>query len=92
MGDASEEEVEVAADGQEGEFAEVKLLKSVLLASSQPKPELPTYNGSLFINVLLDWISKMDKYFDCEEVGEDCRVKLAATKLKGHTALWWDSV
>ena len=34
----------------------------------------------------------MDKYFECEEVGEDHRVKFAATKLKGHAALWWDSV
>ena len=38
MGDVSEDEVEVAADGPEGESAEVKLLRSVLLASSKPKP------------------------------------------------------
>lgn len=44
------------------------------------------------IDVLLDWISKMDKYFECKEVGEDRRVKLTATELKGHAALWWGSV
>eukprot|EP00253_Pinus_taeda_P014540 PITA_14540 len=27
-----------------------------------------------------------------EEISEDCRVKFAATKLKGHATLWWDSV
>eukprot|EP00253_Pinus_taeda_P008213 PITA_08213 len=92
MGDASEEEVEVAVDGPEGEFAEVRLLRSILVASSKPKPELPTYDGSLSIEVLLDWISEMDKYFECEEVSEDRRVKFAATKLKRHATLWWDSV
>eukprot|EP00253_Pinus_taeda_P009391 PITA_09391 len=92
MGDVSEEEVEVAADVPEGESAEVKLLKSVLLSNSRPKPELPTYDGSLSIDDVLDWISEMDKYFECEEVSEDRRVKFAATKLKGHVALWWDSV
>ena len=34
----------------------------------------------------------MDKYFECEEVSEDRRVKFAAMKLKGHAAMWWDSV
>eukprot|EP00253_Pinus_taeda_P025066 PITA_25066 len=92
MGDASEEEVEVTADGPEGESAEVRLLKYILIASSKPKPELPTYDGSLSIEVLLDWISEMEKHFECEEVSEDRRVKFAATKLKGHAALWWDSV
>eukprot|EP00253_Pinus_taeda_P002573 PITA_02573 len=92
MGDVSEEEVEVAVDGPEGESAEVKLLKSILLANSRPKPKLPTYDGSLSIDVLLDWISEMDKYFECEEFSKDRRVKFAAMKLKGHTALWWDSI
>eukprot|EP00253_Pinus_taeda_P016313 PITA_16313 len=92
IGDDSEEEVEVAANGPEGESAEVTLLRSVLVASSKPKPELPTYDGSLSIEVLLEWISEMDKYFKCEEVNEDRRVKFVATILKGHAALWWDSV
>jgi len=34
----------------------------------------------------------LDKYFECEEVSEDRRVKFVATKLKGNAALWWDSV
>jgi len=70
----------------------VRLLRYILVASSKPKPKLPTYDGNLSIEVLLDWISEMDKYFECEEVSEDRRVWFAATKLKGHTSLWWDSV
>eukprot|EP00253_Pinus_taeda_P022252 PITA_22252 len=36
--------------------------------------------------------NEMDKYFECEEISEDRRVKFAVTKLKGHATLWWDSV
>eukprot|EP00253_Pinus_taeda_P033425 PITA_33425 len=92
LGDVSDEEVEAPADGAEGDSPEVRLLKSVLLSNSKPKPELPTYDGSLSIDVVLDWISEMDKYFECEEISKDRRVKFAATKLKGHATLWWDSV
>ena len=92
LGDASEEEVEEGVDGPKGESAEVRLLRSVLLASSKPKLVLSTYDASLSIEVLLDWISEMDKYFECEEVSKDRRVKFVVTKLKGHVALWWDSV
>lgn len=41
---------------------------------------------------LLDWIGALDNYFEYEDVPEDQRVKLAKTKLKGHTLLWWDYV
>eukprot|EP00253_Pinus_taeda_P007111 PITA_07111 len=92
LGDVSDEEVEAPTDGAEGDSPEVRLLKSVLLSNSKPKPELPTYDGSLSIDVVLDWISEMDKYFECEEISEDRRVKFVATKLKGHATLWWDSV
>eukprot|EP00253_Pinus_taeda_P011532 PITA_11532 len=92
LGDVSDEEVEAPADGAEGDSPEVRLLKSVLLSNSKPKPELPTYDGSLSIDVVLDWMSEMDKYFECEEISEDRRVKFAATKMKGHATLWWDNV
>eukprot|EP00253_Pinus_taeda_P031257 PITA_31257 len=66
--------------------------QSILLASNKPKPEIPNYDGSLSEDVLLDWVSELDKYFENEENGEDKRVRFAVTKLKGHVALWWDSV
>eukprot|EP00253_Pinus_taeda_P016710 PITA_16710 len=92
LGDTSEEEVVTAADGSDEEAPELKLLRQVLLASSKPKTEISNYDGSLSAEVLLDWISELDKYFENEELSEDKRVKFAATKLKGHALLWWDSV
>jgi len=49
-----EEETVVATDGLDEEGPEIKLLRSVLLASSKPKPEIPNYDGSLSTEVLLD--------------------------------------
>lgn len=92
VGDDRKEEVVVATNGSDEEGLEIRLLRSVLLASSKPKPKIPNYDGSLSTEVLLDWISELDKYFECEEVSKDLRVKSVATKLKGHAALWWDSV
>lgn len=71
---------------------EFRLLKSVLLSSHKPKHELPTYDGNLSADVLLDWLSEVNKYFEFEETSEDKKVKFAATKLKGHASLWWDNV
>lgn len=92
LGDTSEEEVVTVADGSDEEAPELKLLRQVLLASSKPKTEISNYDGSLSAEVLLDWISELDKYLENEEVSEDKRVKFATTKLKGHVLLWWDSV
>lgn len=92
IGDDSEEEIEATTDGLEGERPEVRLLRFVLVASSKPKLEILTYDGSLSIEVLLDLISEMDKYFECEEVSKYRRIRFTATKSKGHAALCWDSV
>ena len=89
IGDDNEEEAVVTTDGSDEEGLEMRLLRLVLLVNNKPKPKLPNYDSSLSTEVLLDWISKLDKYFECVEVSEDRKVKFAMTKLKGHAALWW---
>lgn len=90
--DNSDEEVAEPEDEFEGVTPELRLLKSVLLSSHKPRHELSTYDGSLSADVLLDWLSEVNKFFEFEETSEDKQVKFAATKLKGHAFLWWDSV
>eukprot|EP00253_Pinus_taeda_P017365 PITA_17365 len=89
---SDEEAVEPEQDEFEGITPELRLLKSVLLSSHKPKHELPTYDGSLSAEVLLDWLSEVNKFFEFEETSEDKQVRFSATKLKGHASLWWDSV
>eukprot|EP00253_Pinus_taeda_P005411 PITA_05411 len=90
--DDSDEEIAKPEDEFEGVIPELRLLKSVLLSSHKPGHELPTYDGSLSADVLLYWLSEVNKFFEFEETSEDKQVKFAATKLKGHASLWWDSV
>ena len=54
----------------------------------RPMPEVPTYQGGLDANELLDWINNIDKFFDYDEN----KVKFAVTKIKGHTSLWRNCV
>ena len=70
----------------------MKLLSSVLGSISTPKLSLSTYDGNLSAEGMIYWIGELDRYFDYEEIEEDKTVKLVVTRLKGHVALWWDSV
>ena len=74
------------------ETPELRYFRSILGATSRPKPELSTYDGSLIVEHLIDRIIELDKYFKYDEIEEDKRVRLVATRLKGHASLWWDSV
>ena len=38
------------------------------------------------------WINALSKYFDLEEIEYKKRVRYAATRLKGHAAIWWDEL
>ena len=53
---------------------------------------MSTYDGSLIVEHLINWINELDKYFEYDEIEEDKRVILVVTRLKGHASLWWDSV
>ena len=37
----------------------------------------------------MDWINDLNKYFDFEEIEDKNKVRYAATRLKGHSAIWW---
>ena len=39
---------------------------------------------------LIDWFGVMDYFFDCEDVVEEHKVKIAKSRLKRYALLWWD--
>jgi hypothetical protein len=95
-GDLSDSEGEAEAE-QQGEVAaedaaNERLIKAIARMSSKTKMDIPTYEGSLDAEELLDWIRALDTYFDYEDIEEDKKVRHAVTKLKGHAALWWDEL
>ena len=50
------------------------------------------YSGNLNVEELMDWINDLNKYFDFEEIEDKKKVRYAATRLKGHAAIWWDEL
>jgi hypothetical protein len=96
VGDMSDSEGEAEAE-QQGEVAaedaaNERLIKAIARMSSKTKMDIPTYEGSLDAEELLDWIRALDTYFDYEDIKEDKKVRHAVMKLKGHAALWWDEL
>ena len=83
-GIASVDEEDTTEEEREEESEEAKFMKMLAKASSRPKVEVPLYDGNLSVEVLMYWISSLDKYFDYEEVDEKKKVKFAS--------LWWDEL
>jgi hypothetical protein len=86
--EAGHDQEEVTAEDASTE----RLIKAISRMSSKTKMDIPTYEGSLNAEELLDWIRALDTYFDYEDIEEDKKVRHAVTKLKGHAALWWDEL
>jgi hypothetical protein len=96
-GDTSESDDEGDAGQGAGEIpmedaANERLMNAIARMSSKTKMDIPTYEGNMDAEELLDWIRALDTYFDYEDIEEDKKVKHAVTKLKGHVALWWDEL
>ena len=78
IGDTSDEEVPKEEETTI-ETPEVKILKSIIGASSSSRADVPFYSGSLNPEELIDWINAMNKHFDFAEVKEDKQVRFVAT-------------
>ena len=84
----NEEEYFVEEVEPQGEVDLVGLFKSVVEVISKPQSEVPTYDVSLNVEELIDWIKTLDKYFEYEEVDQAKKVKFAMTNLRGHASIW----
>ena len=69
---------------------EERLLRVLSRENSKPTIEIVPYDGKLDTNVVLDWISDMEKFFEYENTLDNRKVKIAVTRLKGHASLWWE--
>ncbi|XP_059075302.1 uncharacterized protein LOC131875246 [Cryptomeria japonica] len=69
-----------------------KLLKAVKSGDSKTRTNLPMYEGKMDDEILLDWFSALENYFDCEDVEDKYKVKIAMSRMKGHALLWWDNL
>jgi hypothetical protein len=69
-----------------------RILKVVKLGDSKVKVELPMYDGRMDDEILLDWFSALENCFDCDDVEDRMKVKIAKSRMKGHALLWWDNL
>ena len=53
---------------------------------------LSYFDGTFNIDEFLDWLAKVERFFDYQEVPEERRVKTFACKLKGGASAWWERV
>ena len=60
--------------------------------NSKPTVEVVAYDGKLDTNVVLDWISNMEKFFEYENTPNNRMVNIMVTRLKGHASLWWENL
>lgn len=92
LDDVSDDEGELRAPNpnpeHEVEYGEERLLRFLSRVHSKPNVEVTIYDGRLDTNTLLDWISEMEKCFEFEGTPDNKKVKIVATKLKGHASLW----
>ena len=53
---------------------------------------VPTFLENINLEDLIDWINKLEEYFEYEEIEDPNRVGFVKAKLKGHTKIWWQEV
>jgi hypothetical protein len=57
------------------------------------KMDLPTFEGKLDPEVFIEWLQTIERNFDLKEnVTDEKKIKLVATKLRGYASLWWDGL
>ena len=67
---------------------EKRLLRVLTRAHSKPIVEVVPYNGKSDANVVLDWISDMEKLFEFESTLDNKKVKITVVCLKcEHTSM-----
>ena len=92
VGDISKDESENEA-GNEGEEVAVEdvvdecLFRVVARIGAREKMDIPTYEGNLDVEEILDWIRALDKYFDYEDVEEETHISLNLEIFSGSRIL-----
>ena len=52
--------------------------------------DIPNFSGDLDIEMFLDWLTKVDRFFEYTKLSEDRKVKFVGYWLKGRALVWWD--
>ena len=56
------------------------------------KTQMPQFAGKSTVDDYLEWESKVEGLFECYELNDNTRVRLAAVEFTGYAALWWKNI
>ena len=65
-------------------------LNSMERRTMDAKLDLPTYDGRMNLNAIVDWVDALNSFFECDEISKNQRMKIAKSKLKRTTLTWWN--
>ena len=54
------------------------------------KIDLPFFDGNLGLEDILDWLKKVENYFDYTQMLDENKIKLVAYKFNVGASAWWD--
>lgn len=54
------------------------------------KKDIPPFNDQLKMETILDWISKVETFFECMVITEHWRLRMVVYRLKKGALVWWD--
>ena len=71
-----------------------RIIEAITKQGTRAKVEVPDFKGELNLELFMDWIQELEKYFDIEGIEETDprRTKIAASKMKSRAALWWENL
>lgn len=52
--------------------------------------KIPTFNGQMRIEEVMDWLTEVERFFEVMEIPEAQKVKLVSVKLKSGASVWWE--
>ncbi|XP_048624001.1 uncharacterized protein LOC125592687 [Brassica napus] len=56
------------------------------------KLRIPPFHGKNDLDAYLEWEKKIELVFNCQQLTEERKVRLAATEFCGYAISWWDQI
>lgn len=56
------------------------------------KVDFPSFDGRMEVEAFLDWVKKVEIFFEYASILEEKKVKLVAFKLQRGASAWWDQL
>ena len=56
------------------------------------KMKIPSFQGRSDPEAFLDWVTKVERVFDCHNYSEVKKVKLVVLEFTDYAAIWWDQL